>query len=264
MVLIKIKNAKMSKKTKIILVIILLSTVVLVTLIFIPRWEKAKQLALLEENFQRCQNLEDLAGNIDINWVLGEKSSFHCIGIHDIYFCNLALNQEEKEQCENLFYSFQALKENNIDYCQKAREKEFFCQAVLKRDEALCEKGTLPQGEKILCTALIREDEEECRNLPETEIQKCKDNFYNLLAILKKDIALCDRISYKRGAQILCRGVIDINECLKYRSEVECPEIYLPRIAEFAKEPYLCEKILYKNEEGRGELLYQSCLERAE
>ncbi len=254
----------MSKKTKIILIIILLSVIILGTLIFIPRWERAKQLALLEENFQRCQNLEDLAGNIDINWTLGEKSSFHCIGVHNVYFCDMALSQEEKEQCENFFYSFRALKENNIDYCQKAGEKEFFCQAVFKKDETLCEKEELPQQEKILCKALIREDEEECQNLSEIEIQKCKDSYYNLLAILKKDITLCDKISYKRGAQILCRGILDINECVKYRSEVECSEIYLPQIAEFTKDPSLCEEIPYKDEEGRGEFLYQSCLKGAE
>ena len=242
----------------------MLLAIALTALVFIPKWEKAKQLALLEENFQRCQNLEDLAGNIDINWILGEKSSIDCISAHNVYFCDLALNQEEKERCEDFFYSFRALKENNIDYCQEAGEKEFLCQAVLKKDETLCQEGEPSQQEKILCRAVIREDEEECRNLPEIEGQKCRDNFYNLLAVLKKDITFCDKISYKRGAQILCRGILDINECVKYRSQVECLEIHLSRIAEFTKDPSLCEEIPYKDEEGRGELLYQSCLKGAE
>lgn len=251
----------MSRKIKLILIVILVGILIFGVLFSWKEWQKSKQLAPLRENFRRCQNLEDLAE--EWSSIPGEESSLGCLSAHDIYFCNPAPSEKQKEQCEVSFYQFQALKENNIDYCQKTKEKTSFCQAVLKKDETLCEKGELPQEEKTLCKAAVKEDEKECENLEEIGIQKCKDNLYHLLAILKKDIALCDKISYKRGAQILCRGILDINECLKYRVEVQCPEIYLPQIASLLKDASLCEKMPYKEDDDIGVFFYQTCLENA-
>jgi len=274
----------MSKKIKFLLIIVLVAAIAIGAL-FLYQWlEKEKQLAALKESFRQCQNLEninitanpegpptDISGlDSPIEHVIYGGESVDCLSMYDIYFCNLIDNEEKKLFCEETFYAFKAIKENNLDYCEKTGERKLLCQAMLKKDESLCEKGELEANSSSIsefraCRAVVKEDVKECENLvSEIEIQKCKINYYITLALLKKDISLCDKIEgKKRKALLNCKAALDINECFKYHTEVQCPEIYLPQIAAISKDPSVCEDILYKDEDAKGRFLYQVCVKNA-
>jgi len=150
-------------------------------------------------------------------------------------------------------------------------ERKLLCQAILKKDESLCEKAELEANSSSIsefraCKAVVKEDVKECENLEsEIKIQKCKINYYITLALLKKDMSLCDKIEgKKRKALLNCKAALDVNECLKYHSEVQCPEIYLPQIAKLSKDPSICEEIPYKEEDEKGWFLYQVCVSNAQ
>lgn len=276
-------------RIKLILIIILIAAIS-AGVLFLHQWlEKEKQLAILKESFRHCQNLENI--NVTLNpeypsinitgtpimdpdippmeYVIWTGDSLDCLGAHDIYFCNLMSSEKEQTFCENSFYAFKALKENNLDYCEKAGEIKFLCLAIFKKDESFCEKisPSLFVGEtaKTYCRAVVKEDIKECESLgDEVMIQECRDSFYTTLAFLKQDTKFCDKISVKRRSELHCKAVLDLNECLKYHSEVKCPEIYLPRIAEVSKDPSICEEIPYKEDDGKGMFFYQACVSNAQ
>ncbi|MBZ9572752.1 hypothetical protein KJA17_00965, partial [Patescibacteria group bacterium] len=175
-------------KLKLILIAILIIAIVISALFLYPwleqRKEKERQLALVKEDFQRCRNFENIT-MIDINpenpsvditgmdttieYIIYAGKSLDCLTLHDIYFCNFITNEEEKRLCEEAYYSIKALKENNLDYCEKAGERKLLCQAILKKDETLCQEGekqagTSPFSKFEACKAAIKEDGEECES----------------------------------------------------------------------------------------------------
>ena len=268
----------MNRKIKtIVLIVIVIGVIVLGLLIFPEIWEKHKNLAFLKESFKHCQNLENiladlknLPGDVELATTGIDKaqivSSLDCLTSYDIYFCNLMADGEEKRLCEESFYSIKALKENSLDYCEKTGKRKLLCRAILEKDETLCEEGEKQAGASPLskfraCRAVIKEDVKECENLESSiEIQDCKIGYYISLALLKKNPELCDKIENERRSLVHCKAVLDVSQCLKYQSEVQCSEIYLPRIAQLTKNPSVCEKIPYKDIDQKGRFFYQLCL----
>lgn len=272
----------MNRKIKtIVLIIIVIGVIVLGLLIFPEIWEKHKKLAFLKESFKHCQNLENILADLkslpeDVEPATTEideaqvASSLDCLTSYDIYFCNLMANEEEKRLCEESFYSIKALKEKNLDYCEKTGKRKLLCQAILKEDEALCEEGekqaeASPFSKFRACRAVIKKDVKECENLEdETNIQDCKTSYYIIMALLNNNPDFCEKIENERRSLVHCKAALDINQCLKYQSEVQCLEIYLPQIAQLTKNPSVCEKIPYKDKDQKGRFFYRLCLKNAE
>jgi len=278
----------MKRNIKIILIIGLISGSVIGG-IFTARklfsvFQENPELTRIKKDFERCQKFENvgppLARGISEKYfeggevffpkeeILETEKALDCFGFHDQYFCDWFETEEEKENCQSFFYSLKAIRENDSRYCKKTRERENLCFALLKKDESLCEEINpspfIGENDKVLCKAVVAQNIEKCDNLKkEDEVQHCRDDFYLLSALMRNDITLCDKMKNKRRAQVFCRGALDVEECLKYYSQVQCKEIYFPQLAEVTKDPSICEAIPYKNEDDKGKFFYQFCLSNA-
>ena len=274
----------MKRNIKIILIIGLISGSVIGG-IFTARklfsvFQENPELTRIKKDFERCQKFENvgppLARGISEKYfeggevffpkeeILETEKALDCFGFHDQYFCDWFETEEEKENCRSFFYLLKAIRENKPQYCKNTGEREVLCSALLSGNETLCEKNQLGEEMKIWCQVIVANNIEICNNFKkESKIQQCQDDFYLLSALLKNDISLCDKMKNKRRAQVFCRGALDVEECLKYYSQVQCKEIYLPQLAEVTKDPSICEEIPYKNEDDKGKFFYQLCLNKA-
>lgn len=132
----------------------------------------------------------------------------HAIVINDVSFCDL-LNDSVQE-CKDEFYFYRTLVENK-NYCDKMSRDEDGANElclILFNSEDRC--GDLPLDSQTICNVILGKDTvRACNNIVDEENGLfCKDLFYMVDSLNKKDSRPCKKISEDRSKE-LCNGLIE-------------------------------------------------------
>ncbi|RLC38111.1 MAG: hypothetical protein DRH33_05030 [Candidatus Nealsonbacteria bacterium] len=244
----------MTKKLRIILIIVLISLLSFSLLILYPKYQKWLTLQKVMEDFQKCLNLENI--NLEEN----PEIAFCQALSQGKEICSKLSGEDDRKRClvfSNIRQIIKAAEDKNLALCEKIGddEIELSCQALLKNDIAICNR--IPTfSRNVVCKAIVLNDENQCEIATTTgEKNACKDNFYHIKAMLNNNPVLCEKIEGGL-VRFYCQGFFEPKSCQNIIYP-RCFKKYAPEIIEKTNSRFICEEIPYKDDAYKE--LYHWC-----